>query len=183
MQNSEENNQKENKTPSKMARLAWPKAKYGVIIAILIIIGVGFLIYGSELFVSSAINFANKFNISESVIGLSLVAFGTSLPELVVGIMSAIKRKVDFALGNILGSNIYNVLGVLGISSFFGNFGFVSDNFFSFKVGPRFDIGLRIILLEYRFELYRKFYLKVYYFFYKSRDRYYHNLHRVLRLF
>ena len=52
----------------------------------------------------------------------SLVAFGTSLPELVVGILSAIRRKVDFALGNVLGSNIYNVLGVLGVSSFFGNF-------------------------------------------------------------
>ena len=51
-----------------------------------------------------------------------MVAFGTSLPELVVGIISAIRRKVDFALGNVLGSNIYNVLGVLGVSSFFGNF-------------------------------------------------------------
>ena len=89
---------------------------------ILIVIGIIFLIYGSELFVSSAINLANKFNISEAVIGLSIIAFGTSLPELVVGIMSAVKRKVDFALGNILGSNIYNVLGVLGFSSFFGNF-------------------------------------------------------------
>ena len=89
---------------------------------ILIIIGIIFLIYGSELFVSSAINLANVLNISEAVIGLSIIAFGTSLPELVVGIMSAVKRKVDFALGNILGSNIYNVLGVLGISSFFGNF-------------------------------------------------------------
>ena len=99
------------------------KGDYSALISIiLIIIGVVFLIYGSELFVSSAINFANRFNISEAVIGLSLIAFGTSLPELVVGIMSAIKRKVDFALGNILGSNIYNVLGVLGISSFFNKF-------------------------------------------------------------
>ena len=99
------------------------KGDYSALISIiLIIIGVVFLIYGSELFVSSAINFANKFNISEAVIGLSLIAFGTSLPELVVGIMSAIKRKVDFALGNILGSNIYNVLGVLGISSLFNKF-------------------------------------------------------------
>ncbi len=56
------------------------------------------------------------------MIGLSIIAFGTSLPELVVGIMSALKRKVDFALGNILGSNIYNVLGVLGVSSFFSKF-------------------------------------------------------------
>ena len=100
------------------------KNEYSIFISlILIIFGVIFLIYGSDLFVNSAINLAKKLQVSEAVIGLSLIAFGTSLPELVIGIMSALKRKVDFALGNILGSNIYNVLGVLGISSFFGNFG------------------------------------------------------------
>ncbi len=100
------------------------KDEYSIFISlILIIFGIIFLIYGSDLFVKSAINLAKKFKVSEAVIGLSLIAFGTSLPELVIGIMSALKRKVDFALGNILGSNIYNVLGVLGISSFFGNFG------------------------------------------------------------
>ena len=100
------------------------KDEYSILISlILIIFGVIFLIYGSDLFVNSAIILAKKLQVSEAVIGLSLIAFGTSLPELVIGIMSALKRKVDFALGNILGSNIYNVLGVLGISSFFGNFG------------------------------------------------------------
>ena len=99
------------------------KGDYSTIISIsLIIIGIVFLIYGSELFVSSAINLANTFSVSETVIGLSLIAFGTSLPELVVGVMSALKRKGDFALGNILGSNIYNVLGVLGVISFFDHF-------------------------------------------------------------
>ena len=99
------------------------KDEYSIFISlILIIFGVIFLIYGSDLFVNSAITLAKKLQVSEAVIGLSLIAFGTSLPELVIGIMSALKRKVDFALGNILGSNIYNVLGVLGISSFFGNF-------------------------------------------------------------
>ena len=99
------------------------KGDYSTIISIsLIIIGIVFLIYGSELFVSSAINLANTFSVSETVIGLSLIAFGTSLPELVVGVMSALKRRVDFALGNILGSNIYNVLGVLGVISFFDHF-------------------------------------------------------------
>ena len=100
------------------------KDEYSIFISlILIIFGIIFLIYGSDLFVNSAISLAKKLQVSEAVIGLSLIAFGTSLPELVIGIMSALKRKVDFALGNILGSNIYNVLGVLGISSFFGNFG------------------------------------------------------------
>ena len=99
------------------------KGDYSLFISItLIVIGIILLIYGSDIFVESAINIANQLNIPEAVIGVSLVAFGTSLPELVVGILSAIRRKVDFALGNVLGSNIYNVLGVLGVSSFFGNF-------------------------------------------------------------
>ncbi len=99
------------------------KNDYSTIISlILIVLGIIFIVFGSDLLVSSAIEIAKNYNVSEAVIGLSLIAFGTSLPELVVGILSAIKKKVDFALGNILGSNIYNVLGVLGISSLFGNF-------------------------------------------------------------
>ena len=99
------------------------KGDYSIFISIIFIVGgIILLIYGSDLFVESAINIANQLNIPEAIIGVSLVAFGTSLPELVVGILSAIRRKVDFALGNVLGSNIYNVLGVLGTSSFFGNF-------------------------------------------------------------
>tara|TARA_B100000700_G_C15027388_1_gene848914 strand:+ start:224 stop:1144 length:921 start_codon:yes stop_codon:yes gene_type:complete len=99
------------------------KGDYSLILSIIfIILGIILLIYGSDLFVDSAINIATQLNIPEAIIGISLVAFGTSLPELVVGILSAIRRKVDFALGNVLGSNIYNVLGVLGVSSFFGNF-------------------------------------------------------------
>ena len=96
------------------------KGDYSLFISIIFILGgIILLIYGSDLFVESAINIANQLNIPEAIIGVSLVAFGTSLPELVVGIISAIRKKVDFALGNVLGSNIYNVLGV---SSFFGNF-------------------------------------------------------------
>ena len=99
------------------------KGDYSLLISIIfILVGILLLIYGSDLFVKSAINIANELNIPEAIIGVSLVAFGTSLPELVVGILSAIRRKVDFALGNVLGSNIYNILGVLGVSSFFGNF-------------------------------------------------------------
>ena len=99
------------------------KGDYSLLMSIIFIVGgIILLVYGSELFVESAIKIANQLNIPEAIIGVSLVAFGTSLPELVVGILSAIRRKVDFALGNVLGSNIYNVLGVLGISSFFDNF-------------------------------------------------------------
>ena len=97
--------------------------EYSLLVSIIfIIIGLIFLVYGSKFFVNAAVNIAIFYHIPESVIGVSLVAFGTSLPELAVGILSAIRKKVDFALGNVLGSNIYNVLGVLGVSSFFGKF-------------------------------------------------------------
>ncbi len=93
------------------------KGDYSLLISIIFIVaGIILLIYGSDLFVESAINIANQLNIPEAIIGVSLVAFGTSLPELVVGILSAIRRKVDFALGNVLGSNIYNVLGLCTVT-------------------------------------------------------------------
>ena len=103
------------------------QGEYSMFVSIiLIVIGIIFLVYGSKFFVDGAVNIATTYSIPESVIGVSLVAFGTSLPELAVGVLSAIRKKVDFALGNVLGSNIYNVLGVLGISSFFGRFEFPS---------------------------------------------------------
>ena len=103
------------------------QGEYSMFVSIiLIVIGIMFLVYGSKFFVDGAVNIATTYNIPESVIGVSLVAFGTSLPELSVGVLSAIRKKVDFALGNVLGSNIYNVLGVLGVSSFFGRFEFPS---------------------------------------------------------
>ena len=99
------------------------KSEHHILISIFfILIGIIFLIYGSKFFIGAAVNIATNFGVSESVIGATLVAFGTSLPELSVGILSALRRKVDFALGNVLGSNIYNILGVLGISSFFAKF-------------------------------------------------------------
>ena len=99
------------------------QGEYSLLVSgVLIIVGVLFLVYGSKYFVSAAVNIATAYGIPESVIGVSLVAFGTSLPELAVGVLSALRKKVDFALGNVLGSNIYNVLGVLGVSSFFGQF-------------------------------------------------------------
>ena len=103
------------------------QGEYSMFVSIiLIVIGIMFLVYGSKFFVDGAVNIATTYSIPESVIGVSLVAFGTSLPELAVGVLSAIRKKVDFALGNVLGSNIYNVLGVLGVSSFFGRFEFPS---------------------------------------------------------
>lgn len=75
------------------------------------------LYFGSEWFVESARNLATALGVSERVIGITLVAFGTSLPELVTSMIAAYKRDTDLALGGLLGSNIFNILSILGITS------------------------------------------------------------------
>ena len=88
---------------------------------VLVLVGLFSVIYGSKLFISGATEIAKYYGLSETVIGITIIAIGTSLPELVTGILAALKRQTDFAIGNILGSNIYNIFGVLGISSLFSN--------------------------------------------------------------
>ena len=88
---------------------------------VLVIFGLFAVIYGSKLFVSGATDIARSFGLSETVIGITIIAIGTSLPELVTGVLAALKKQTDFAIGNILGSNIYNVFGVLGVSSLFAD--------------------------------------------------------------
>jgi len=97
------------------------KKTNSLVILLLIIFGLIGLIYGADLFVNSAIIIAKQLNISEAIIGITLVAFGTSLPELTVGIVAGLKKKTAFAFGNILGSNLYNIFGILGISLMIDN--------------------------------------------------------------
>ncbi|OUC06683.1 sodium:calcium antiporter [Litorilinea aerophila] len=79
--------------------------------------GLGLLIYGSNLLVNSAIALARAFGVSEAVIGLTLVAAGTSMPELATSIVAALRRHSDIAVGNVVGSNIFNILGILGVTA------------------------------------------------------------------
>ena len=85
--------------------------------SLLIIPGLYFLVKGADLFVDGASSIAKKFKISPLVIGLTIVAFGTSLPELIVSTTSAFSGNTDIALGNVIGSNIGNILLILGISA------------------------------------------------------------------
>ena len=75
------------------------------------------LYFGSELFVKSAISIASFFDVPKFVIGITVVALGTSLPELVTSIVALMKGQNNISLGNIIGSNIFNVFAVLGITS------------------------------------------------------------------
>ena len=84
---------------------------------VMIVAGIAALVIGSNLIVDSATDIAVRIGVSERVIGLTLVALGTSLPELVVCIAAALKREYDMAVGNIVGSNIFNILFVLGATA------------------------------------------------------------------
>lgn len=83
----------------------------------LILAGLGLLMAGSRLLVDGAVGLARGFGISEAVIGLTIVAAGTSMPELVTSLVAALKKEPDVALGNIIGSNIFNLLGILGMAA------------------------------------------------------------------
>jgi cation:H+ antiporter len=74
------------------------------------------LVLGSRLFVTGAVDLARLFKISDAVIGLTIVAAGTSLPELASSLMAAWRKQPDIAIGSVVGSNIYNILEILGVS-------------------------------------------------------------------
>lgn len=97
-----------------------PTALPGGVLLLLLALSGGLLalIAGSSLLLQGAVGIARDFGLSEAVIGLTLVAVGTSLPELAVSLLAVIRRQAGMAVGNILGSNIFNVLGILGVAAF-----------------------------------------------------------------
>lgn len=80
-------------------------------------LGLALLIAGSQVLLKGAIGVAQLMGVSEAVIGLTLVAVGTSLPELTISVIAALRRQADVAVGNVLGSNIFNLLGILSVSA------------------------------------------------------------------
>ena len=94
------------------------KSKLGVSISIVfMVVGLGLLIAGANFFVKSAVAIAKLFEMSDAVIGLTIVAIGTSLPELITSIVASYKKEADIAIGSVVGSNIFNILSILGITA------------------------------------------------------------------
>ncbi|WP_166418427.1 calcium/sodium antiporter [Cochlodiniinecator piscidefendens] len=102
-------------------------------IAVFLLLGLIGLPLGAELLVEGASNIARSFGISETVIGLTLVAIGTSLPELSTTVMASLRNQADVAMGNVIGSNMFNLLAIIGIASFFGNIP-VAEQFLCFDL-------------------------------------------------
>ncbi len=95
--------------------LGWSK------ISFFLILGLIGLPLGANLLVTGATSIARDFGISETVIGLTLVAIGTSLPELATTVVAALRKQADVALGNVIGSNMFNLLGIMGVASLVGD--------------------------------------------------------------
>ena len=111
-------NEKSNLGLSKEFEKSIPKTAYKIWQTILLMIfGLGLLVLGSILFVDGAVAIAVKLGVSQAVIGLTIVALGTSLPELTTSIVASFKNENDIAIGNAVGSNVFNILSILGISS------------------------------------------------------------------
>ncbi len=89
-------------------------------IVMFLLLGLVGLPLGADLLIDSAEILARRFGVSESVIGLTLVALGTSLPELATTTMAALRRQADVAIGNVIGSNVFNLLAITGIASLVG---------------------------------------------------------------
>jgi len=82
----------------------------------LALIGLGLLVLGARWVVEGAVELAQLLGVSKTLIGLTIVAAGTSLPELATSVVAALRRQTDIAIGNVLGSNIFNLLGILGFA-------------------------------------------------------------------
>ncbi|MGC1275524.1 MAG: calcium/sodium antiporter [Planctomycetaceae bacterium] len=113
-------NQAEFDTEYGTANVANHKGRQATINAALVVVGLVFLVLGSKWFVDGAIAVARMLEVDERIIGLTLVAAGTSLPELATSVVAAIKGERDIAVGNIIGSNIFNILAVLGAAGVLG---------------------------------------------------------------
>ena len=83
----------------------------------LILSGIAGVVIGAEILINSAVKIMSVFGVSEKFIGLTIVAFGTSLPELATSVIAAMKKEMDISLGNLVGSNVFNILAVLGAAT------------------------------------------------------------------
>lgn len=120
--------------------------KYSVPIAIILtIIGMALIIGGSQVTVNAATSIARSFGVSDRIIGLTIVALGTSLPELFTSINAARKGNADIAIGNIVGSNVFNILFVLGISGIITDIPFAAN----FRIDTLVAIAASAMLLVF----------------------------------
>ena len=136
--------QRENNVSEDTSELA-RKSNFGKPIAF-IALGIGLLWAGAILTIENAVIIAQSFGISERIIGLTIIAIGTSLPELITSVMAIRKGHYDIGVGNIIGSNIYNVLMIVGVAASIGGIVVVPEVFIDYVVMIGFSFVLLIVM-------------------------------------
>jgi len=117
---------------------------------IILFLSLGFigLPIGADILVKNASLIAKSYGLSDEVIGLTLVALGTSLPELATTLMAALRKQADVALGNVIGSNIFNLFAIVGITTMFGDIP-IAPSFFNFDFWIMFGAGIVLFPFVY----------------------------------
>ena len=117
---------------------------------IILFLSIGFigLPIGADILVENASLIAKSYGLSDEVIGLTLVALGTSLPELATTLMAALRKQADVALGNVIGSNIFNLFAIVGITTMFGDIP-IASSFFNFDFWIMFGAGIVLFPFVY----------------------------------
>ena len=117
---------------------------------IILFLSIGFigLPIGADILVKNASLIAKSYGLSDEVIGLTLVALGTSLPELATTLMAALRKQADVALGNVIGSNIFNLFAIVGITTMFGDIP-IASSFFNFDFWIMFGAGIVLFPFVY----------------------------------
>ena len=118
---------------------------------IILIISLVGIVLGADFLVAGAVSIARKFKVSDFVIGAAIVGVGTSMPELVVSFIGALKGNADVAIGNVVGSNIFNILGILGVTALFFPIAINKENM---KFEIPLCIGVSVILMLFAFNFF-----------------------------
>ena len=117
---------------------------------LILIVTLAGIVFGADWLVAGAVSIARRFRVSDFVIGAAIVGIGTSMPELVVSFFGAIKGNADVAIGNVVGSNIFNVLGILGVTALFFPIAIDKQNM-TFEIPLCIAVSVLVTLLAFNF--------------------------------
>lgn len=117
---------------------------------LILVISLAGIVFGADHLVAGAVSIARKFKVSDFVIGAAIVGVGTSMPELVVSFIGAIQGNADVAIGNVVGSNIFNILGILGITAIFFPIAVNKDNM-KFEMPLCIGVSILLTILVFNF--------------------------------
>ena len=117
---------------------------------VILIVTLAGIVFGADWLVAGAVSIARRFRVSDFVIGAAIVGIGTSMPELVVSFFGAIKGNADVAIGNVVGSNIFNVLGILGVTALFFPIAIDRQNM-TFEIPLCIAVSVLVTLLAFNF--------------------------------